>query len=428
MTAIPLLVGPDAQLWIDRSGARQRDETVRTVAAGIIEDVRRRGDEALRELTQRYDGVTPDRFRVLSGAPAAALAATVPQRRDALQRARRNIETFHAAQVRREPRVDVDYGIRVWREFRPIRRVGIYVPGGHADYPSTVLMCGVPARLAGCAEIAICVPPGEDGSPPDSVLAAAALLGIDEIYAVGGAQAVAAMAFGTESIAAADKIFGPGNRYVTAAKELVHGIVDIDMPAGPSEIVILADDTADAGLVAADLISQAEHSPDALAVCVTTSAPLARLTQAAIESQLADLPHPTHARASLASSALCLAPDLDTAIDWTNRLAAEHLSIVTADEEAVLERIEHAGSVFLGPFSPVAAGDYAVGSNHVLPTGRRARSWSALSVADFGRWMQVQRLEREGLRDIVEPIATLARWEGLEGHARAAEARFARAR
>jgi histidinol dehydrogenase len=315
-------------------------------------------------------------------------------------------------------------GLDIWREFRPIERVGIYVPGGRADYPSSLLMCGVPARIAGCREIVVCSPPGPDGRVAESVLATAELLEIEEVFAVGGAQAIAAMAFGTGSIPRVDKIFGPGNRYVTAAKELVHGVVNVDLPAGPSEIVVVCDGAARPAWVAADLISQAEHSADSLAVCITTDPAVAEAVAAALEWQVKALPESGAAEASLAASAICVAPDSEAAIDWVNALAPEHLSVMTADDETVLRRVRHAGSIFLGPHSPVAAGDYAAGSNHVLPTGRRARAWSALSLDDFGRWVQVQRLTASGLAEIAEAARTMARWEGFEAHARAVEMRF----
>jgi histidinol dehydrogenase len=305
-----------------------------------------------------------------------------------------------------------------------VDRVGIYVPGGRADYPSSVLMAGVPARLAGCPEVVVCAPPGPDGRPPASVLAAAELLELDRVFAVGGAQAVAALAFGTETIPRVDKIVGPGNRYVTAAKLLVFGLVDVDMPAGPSEIVALADADADAAWIAADLISQAEHAPDALAVCVTPDAALAGRVAQEAERQLAALPEPEIARTSLGRSAICVAPDLDGAIAWVNRLAPEHLTIVTRDAERVLDRIFNAGSVFLGPYAPVAAGDYATGSNHVLPTARHARAFDGLSVDDFGKWIQAQELTGDGLRALANAVTTLARWEGFEAHARAVEIRL----
>ena len=424
MTEMRVLSGPAAERWIAARTDLDIDVEARSAVEPMLAAVRERGDEALRELSARFDGVAPESFRARREDRSAALANLSQERRHALAVARANLERFHRAQLREEPRISVRPGITVWREFRPIERVGIYIPGGRAAYPSSVLMCGIPARLAGCPEIVVCSPPGAHGRVPDPVLAATEFLGIEAVYAVGGAQAIAAMTFGTESVPRVDKIFGPGNRYVTAAKELVNGIVAIDMPAGPSEIVVLADDTADPAWIAADLISQAEHAPDSLAICIALDARLADAVGAEVARQVEALPEPEAARASLESSAICVADDLNEATAWVNALAPEHLSIVTRDDETVLEGIFHAASIFLGPYTPVAAGDYGAGSNHVLPTGRRARAWSPLSVDDFGRWVQAQRITAAGLADLAVTIPAFARWEGLEGHARAVEIRF----
>ncbi|MGD8698581.1 MAG: histidinol dehydrogenase [Gemmatimonadales bacterium] len=424
MTTLPILEGAAARRWIaDRAGI-ETDSEARAAVEPIIAAVRERGDAALREYTLKFDKVEAASLAVGREQLREALVSISSEQRRALEQARQNIERFHRAQMRQEDCVEVAPGVSVWREFRPLERVGIYVPGGRASYPSTVLMCGVPARLAGCSEIVICAPPGPDGQSPTAVLAAAELLGIERVFAVGGAQAIAALAFGTESVPRVDKIFGPGNRYVTAAKELVYGTVNIDMPAGPSEVVVLADQTARAAWVAADLLSQAEHAPDTLAVCITTGREAAERIAAAVEAQLASLPAPAAVAESLSRSAICVAEDLDTGVGWVDELAAEHLTIMTEDDRATLARIGNAGSVFLGPYAPVAAGDYATGSNHVLPTGRRARAWAALSLDDFGRWVQVQQLTAEGLAQLRATVSTLARWEGFEAHARAAEVRF----
>lgn len=424
MTTIPILAGTEAERWIRAHGEIRTDPEARTAVEPILRDVERRGDAAVRAYSRQFDGLDPGPLEVSPAARQRALADLPDQRREALERARANIERFHRSQRREEPTIEVSPGLRLWREFRPLERIGIYVPGGRADYPSSVLMCGVPARLAGCGSIVVCSPGRPDGGTADSVTAAAELLELDAIYAIGGAQAIAAMAYGTETVPRVDKIFGPGNRYVTAAKEMVYGLVDIDMPAGPSEIVVLCDHTAAPRWVAADLISQAEHAPDARAIAITPDRELARRVASELEAQLERLPDPGVARQSLSGSGLCVAPNLETAIAWANRLAPEHLEIVTEDDDAVLQRIRNAGSVFIGPYSPVAAGDYATGGNHVLPTSTRARAWSALSLDDFGRWMLVQRADRAGLESIAETTTTLARWEGLEAHARAVEIRF----
>lgn len=428
MAEIAVLSGGAAERWIAERAEPRVDTEARATVEPILAAVRQRGDAALRELSERFDGVVPTSFRTRREDRNAALANLSRERRHALEVASANIERFQRALLRDERPVEVRPGITVWREFRPIERVGIYVPGGRAAYPSTLLMCALPARLAGCPEIVVCAPPASTGRVPDAVLAAAELLGLEQIFAVGGAQAIAAMAFGTESIPRVDKIFGPGNRYVTAAKDLLNGFVGIDMPAGPSEIVVLADGSANPDWVAADLISQAEHAPDALAVCITLDAGIADAVGAALADQLDALPDREPAATSLGASAICVAEDLATATAWVNALAPEHLSIVTADDDTALESVFHAGSVFLGPHSPVAAGDYASGANHVLPTGRAARAWSALSVDDFGRWVQIQRLSASGLAELGVVVPTLARWEGFEAHARAIETRFGEVR
>lgn len=424
MTIIAVLRDAAASEWIARHAEPEEDLEARAGVEPILAAVRARGDAAVREFTERFDRVSPVSLRVCADDRRAALLGLSAERRRALEEARSNIEAAHRAQLRREPEVEVRPGVTVWREFRPIERVGMYVPGGAAAYPSSVLMCGVPAHLAGCRTIALCTPPRPDGRVPESVLAAAELLGIDHIYAIGGAQAIAAMAYGTETVPKVDKIVGPGNRWVTAAKQLVYGVVDVDMPAGPSEIVVLADEAADPRWVAADLLSQAEHASDALAVCVASDARLGTSVAVDLQRQIATLPRADAARASLGRSAICIAADMDIAIEWVNTLAPEHLTVVVRDENEVLARISHAGSVFLGPYAPVAAGDYASGSNHVLPTARRARAFDGLSVDDFGRWIQVQRVTREGLRSLAGAVTTLARWEGFEAHARAVEIRF----
>lgn len=424
MPTMAVLHAADAERWIqDRMGS-EIDREARDAVQPIIEEVRARGDAALREFTRRFDGVEVTEIEARRSDRRNALASLPPDRRRALEEAVANLYAFHRSQLREERAVEIRPGVTVSRVFRPIERVGIYVPGGRAGYPSSVLACGVPARLAGCRSLSLCVPPGLDGRAPESVLAAAELLEMDHIYVVGGAQAIAALAFGTESVPRVDKIVGPGNRYVTAAKELVYGSVAIDMPAGPSEVVVLADETAKPGWVAADLVSQAEHATDVLAACLTAHSGTAERVAREIDRRLEALPDPGVARASLERAAICVAPTLEVAIGWANLMAPEHLVVLTKDDEAVLGRIQHAGSVFLGPYAAVPAGDYATGSNHVLPTARRARAWGALSVDDFGRWMQVQRLTAEGLSTLSGTVSTLARWEGFEAHARAVEARF----
>ncbi len=424
MAWIPIRRGAEAARWIAAQVRPAPDEAARAAVAPIVADVRARGDSALRDWTERWDRVRLGRIDASPEDRRAALESLSPERRRALQEAQANLEAFHRVQLRSEPKVEVRPGVTVWREFRPVPRVGIYVPGGRADYPSSLLMAGVPAKLAGCSSVIACVPPRADGRAPDSVLAVAELLGLDGVYAVGGAQAIAALAYGTETVPRVDKIVGPGNRYVTAAKLMVAELVEIDLPAGPTEIVVLADRTANPRWVAADLVSQAEHGPDTLAVCITDDSRTAELVALEAERQAGALAKSDAACASLAASGVCLAPNLEVAIDWVNALAPEHLAVVTSNDEAVAARVMNAGSIFLGPYAPVAAGDYAAGSNHVLPTGRRSRAAGGLSVDSFGKWVQLQRITAEGLRRLSETVTALARWEGFEAHARAVEVRL----
>lgn len=419
---IPVLEGPGADRWLEarrrRPAAGSRPEVLE-----ILEEVRTGGDEALLRLTARLDGVRPAALEVPRERWREALADLTPERREALERARRNLERFHAAQLREEAPVELEPGVRAWREFRPLERVGIYVPGGRAAYPSSLLMGAVPARLAGCGRVVACCPPGPDGLPPASVLAAAELAELDAVYAVGGAQAVAAMTWGTESVPAVDRIVGPGGRWVNDAKLAVSGVVAIDLPAGPSEVVVWADGSADPGLVAAELLAQAEHGPDSLAVAVLPDRGAAGRVRVALADDLERTERRDLAAASLAGSALLVAGSDAEALGWVDDLAAEHLVLLREDAREAAARVRHAGAVFLGPWSPVAAGDYAAGTNHVLPTGRRARSDGGLSVDDFGRWIQLQELSREGLEALAPSIVTLAEWEGLPAHADAVRAR-----
>jgi histidinol dehydrogenase len=410
---------------LDRGRARLRD--LREPVARILADVRARGDAAVLEYAVRYD-VAPASLRVPVEEIAAALAAADPAYLAALGQASANIEAFHRAQLgallAEEP-VETAPGVRLWRVWRPIERVGVYVPGGGAIYPSCLLMSAIPARVAGCAQVAVCTPPGPDAHVPPAVLAAAALAGVQEVYAVGGAQAIGALAYGTATIPAVDKLFGPGSSFVATAKALVAGEVATDLPAGPSEVLVLADDTSDPAWVAADLLAQAEHGPESACVLVTNSAALAERVRAELRRQLPALASAPVIRESLRrNGALLVARTLAAAIAFANEYATEHLEVLTAEPEALLGEIAHAGSVFLGGWSPVPAGDYASGGNHTLPTARYARGFGPLAIEAFGRRMQVQRLSREGLGGIRASIETLATAEGLPGHAAAARIRF----
>lgn len=393
----------------------------------ILQDVRERGDTALLEYAERFDA-RPRWLRVPASALRDALAEAEPAYVAALREAAANIEAFHLAQMRmtNEPPVETAPGVRLWRVWRPIERVGIYTPGGGALYPSCLLMAAIPARVAGCREVVVCTPPGPDGRVPPPVLVAAALAGVTEVYAAGGVQAIAAMAYGTETIRRVDKIFGPGSSYVAAAKALVASEVAVDLPAGPSEVLILADATANPAWVAADLLAQAEHGPESACVLVTPSAALAEEVREAMARQIRQLATASIIRESLHNNgALLVAESLDDALDFANAYATEHLEVMAADADRLVERVRHAGSVFLGSWSAVAAGDYASGGNHTLPTAGYARGFGPLAVEAFGRRMQVQRLDEPGLRQISESILRLATVEGLPGHAASVRRRVA---
>lgn len=391
----------------------------------IMADVRRRGDVALRHYTRRFDGVTLDTLHVSDAEWEQARRTVDPAVMAAIKMSIGNVTRFHRRHLAREARVQTQPGVTVWRVWRPIESVGLYIPGGNAIYPSSVIMNGVPARIAGCPQVVMCVPPNKQGRLPAPVLVAAELLGIKQVFKIGGAQAVAAMAYGTGTVPRVMKIFGAGNSYVTAAKMLAFGQVDIDMPAGPSEIVVLCDGRADPAGVAADLLSQAEHGVDSQCILVTTSAALARRVLREVERQLNGLPTAARIRACLAARGLILlAKTMGEGVRFVNDYAPEHLEIIADGEAQLLAQIKNAGSVFMGPFSPVPSGDYATGSNHVLPTGGFAKMFSPLSVESFGRKMQVQKLSRAGLGRIRATVERLAEAEGLMAHKNSIAVRF----
>ena len=431
---IPVLRAERAAAWAAQSGRTPQDEGLRAAVRGIIERVRDGGDGALLDLAEQLDGARPAAIRVAPERIRMALERIADEQREALTTARDNIERFHSAQRLEEEAVEVVPGVRAWREFRPIDRIGIYAPGGRAAYPSSVLMAAVPARVAGVREIALCCPGGASGEPPESVLAACGLAGVEEVYVLGGAHAIAALALGTETVAAVDKIFGPGGAWVNAAKLALFEEVAIDLPAGPSEVTVWADSEANPDWVAAELVAQAEHGPDSLVAAVLSddgarSSEVDRLAASVVQRAGARLdtltgPPRDAATSSLARGAILIAGSDSTGARWVNDLAPEHLSIQRRDADDVLGLVRHAGSVFAGGFAPVAAGDYSSGTNHVLPTAGRVRAASGLSLADFGRWMQVQRIDREGLERLAPSIETLAEWEGLPAHAASVRARF----
>ncbi len=411
---------------LQRPAQAQSADRTRAVAQ-IIEDVRRDGDAALRDLTLRLDGCDLVDARVSGSDFDAAQERIDTSLKQAIGEARNRIEAFHRAAAPTTVRVETAPGVVCERMLRPIRRVGLYVPAGSAPLPSTALMLGVPAQLAGCPEIVLCTPPRADGSADPAVLYAARLCGIEQVFRIGGAQAIAAMAMGTQSVPRCDKLFGPGNSWVTEAKQQVSarpGGAAIDMPAGPSEVLVIADGQADPRFVAADLLSQAEHGPDSQVLLVTVSERLARDVIGALEEQLATLPRADTARRALASSRVIRVDSLAQAAQVSNAYAPEHLILQVAAPRTLLESIESAGSIFLGSWSPESVGDYCSGTNHVLPTYGHARAWSGVSVASFLKQITVQELTADGLRGIGECAVTLAEAEGLEAHARAVRIRL----
>ena len=390
----------------------------------VLNDVSERGDAALREYELRFDGVQIDDFAVTAEEIDAAVAAVGAEYIRILKRAAANIERFHRAQIRSDFSMNYD-GITVGERFIPVQSAGLYVPGGTARYPSSVLMNCVPAKLVGVQNIIICTPPSKDGRIPDGILAAAKVAGADKVYKVGGAQAIAAMAYGTESIPKVDKIVGPGNVYVATAKKLVQGICGIDMIAGPSEILVIADETANADWLAADLLSQAEHDKLASAIMITDSEALATAVSAAVEKRLEKLPRREIAAESIKNNGkIIITESIMQAAELSDRIAPEHLELAVARPEKLLEQIKNAGSVFLGHYTPEATGDYMAGTNHTLPTGGTARFSSPLGVDDFIKKTQFIKMSREALENYYRDIAAFAESEGLNAHAESVKARF----
>jgi histidinol dehydrogenase len=384
----------------------------------IVEKVREEGNKALIEFTEKFDGVKPKYLKVPKEEIDSAYDAVDDELIDALEIARENIERYHAiTAVERDFKVDFGDCI-LGKKFVPLDSVGIYIPGGRASYPSTALMAGVPASIAGVERIVACTPPDKDGRVKPLTLVACDIAGIDEIYAVGGAQAIAAIAYGTETIKKVDKIVGPGNVYVTAAKLVVQKDVPIDMPAGPSEILVIADESTNAEFVALDCVAQLEHDPMALAIVLTTSKELAESVQNIAKEIVGN------ADVNLNNLKIAIVKSIDEAIDLANKIAPEHLSMMFKNAENYIDKIKHAGSVFIGEYSPVACGDYASGTNHILPTSGYARVFSGLSVETFMKHITYQILTKDGLKRIADAVIKLAKAEGLPFHAMSVEKRL----
>jgi histidinol dehydrogenase len=413
--------------WLARLRAPMPDAD----SAAIVARVRREGDAALRALTRELDGVELDGLFVPKREVDTAGDRVAPDLRRALEASAAAVRRFHAdqrAQLGGGRRVRTGPGVTAWRKWTPIRRAGGYVPGGRARYPSSVIMLGVPAALAGVNEVILATPPGRDGHVDPAVLYAASLVGVERVLRVGGAQAIAALAYGTESVPRVDRIFGAGNAWVTAAKRQVAADTPIDLPAGPSECVVIADATADPELVAADLLAQAEHGPDSLAILVTDAPALADAVDRELSAQAADLATGERALAALRDWGRCVVvPNLGRAIEVTEAIAPEHLSLQCRDAEAMAGQVLSAGAIFIGPWAAIAAGDYATGTNHVLPSGGTARAYGALSVESFGRWVQVQQVTASGIRRLAPVVEAIAAVEGLPAHAASVRLRAMRA-
>jgi histidinol dehydrogenase len=399
---------------------------IRDVVENIISNVRQRGDSALIEYAQKFDGVTLDKL-YLEQDELAALASTLADgQKAALQTAYNNIYKFHLTQVSNEPKVETMPGVTCWREERPIEKVGLYIPGGSAVLPSTFLMLGIPARIAGCHQIVVCSPPQKNGKVNAFIAYVAGLLGVDRIYLAGGAQAVAAMAYGTESIVKVDKIFGPGNQFVTKAKTIIQSTTTtaIDMPAGPSEVLVIADETANPSYIAADLLAQAEHGIDSQSILVSTSSDILTATIAEVYKQLEVLPRAAIAAKAIANSYAVLVNNLNEAITFSNTYAPEHLILETDHWNLITGSIINAGSVFLGNLTPESVGDYASGTNHTLPTSAYARAYSGVSVDSFVKKITFQYITPEGIKKIGPAVELLAEMEGLHAHRNAVSVRM----
>lgn len=417
---------PDRSQWAELlKRPTLNTENLFDTVRGIIDRVRVEGDAAVLALEEQFDKVKLTSLAVSDDEWQEAETLLSDELKTAIRLAKENIEAFHAAQRFEGKKVTTQPGVTCWQKAVAIEKVGLYIPGGTAPLFSTVLMLAVPAKIAGCKEIVLCTPPGRDGKVHPAVLFAAQVAGVSRIFKAGGVQAIASMAYGTESIPKVYKIFGPGNQYVTAAKQLVSlRDVAIDMPAGPSEVEVLADETANPAFVAADLLSQAEHGVDSQAVLITTSAALQQAVKAEVERQLALLPRKEIAEKSLENSKLIVVDSMDEAIEMTNAYAPEHLIIETANYMQVAEKVVNAGSVFLGSLTPESAGDYASGTNHTLPTNGYAKAYSGVSLDSFIRKITFQEILPEGLRRIGPAIEVMAANEHLDAHKNAVTERL----
>lgn len=420
------IVNPDKNSWeqlLQRPTQTVADieQTVNT----IFKEVKKGGDAVVQKYTEQFDKAKLSSFLVSEEEVKRASDSVSEDLKQAIALAKANIETFHAAQKTSRVEVETMPGVTCWQEKRAIQKVGLYIPGGTAPLFSTILMLAVPAKIAGCQEIVLCTPPNKDGEVNPTILYAANLCGVTQIFKVGGIQAIAAMTFGTESIPQVYKIFGPGNQYVTVAKQLAtkHNVA-IDMPAGPSELLVLADDTANPAFVASDLLSQAEHGTDSQVILVSSSEKLITSVEKELEEQLSVLPRKEIAQKSIANSKLIVVENDETAIDLINEYGPEHFIVCVENEDFYLKNIQNAGSVFIGNYTPESAGDYASGTNHTLPTNGYAKQYSGVNLDSFMKSMTFQKISEEGMRKIGNAIELMAEAEGLQAHKNAVTLRL----
>jgi len=420
------ILNPDKTQWQNLFARPALDvQDLNTLVQQVFTEIKQNGDTAVAKYTQLFDGVTLNSLEVTAEEIQESVAVVPDELKLAIQLAKGNIEKFHAAQKEERQIIETMQGVTCWRESRAIEKVGIYIPGGSAPLFSTVLMLAVPATIAGCTEIVLCTPPDKQGKINPTILYTAQLAGVSKIYKAGGIQAIGALAFGTQSIPKVDKIFGPGNQYVTAAKQAAFAAgVAIDLPAGPSELLVIADTTANPAFVAADLLSQAEHGADSQVVLVTTSEGFGNSVLTEINAQVAALPREAVAQKALDNSKIIVLNDTSSCIEFSNGYAPEHLIIATADADALAEKVTNAGSVFIGNYSCESAGDYASGTNHTLPTNGYARSYSGVSLDSFVKKITFQKITAQGLQNIGPAIEAMAAAEQLQAHKNAVTIRL----
>ncbi len=423
---IQLISYPLKNNWAALSARPQYDfEKLEKIVSQILNEVKKSGDAALQKFTLQFDGIHLNELKVSENEIKESGNLISGELRKSIALAKKNIERFHISQKESIRKVETSKGVTCWRKSVPIEKVGLYIPGGSAPLFSTLLMLGIPAKIAGCKEIIVCSPPDKNGNISPAILFCANLLGLKNIYKIGGVQAIAAMAFGTKSIPKVNKIFGPGNQFVTAAKMMIHKEgISIDLPAGPSELCVIADGTCIPSFVASDLLSQAEHGPDSQVILLSWDKLTIANIQAELKKQLLNLPRKNIALQSLKNSKAILFKNRDEAIEFSNKYAPEHLILVVKNADLIAKKISNAGSVFIGNFSPESAGDYASGTNHTLPTNGYAKSYSGVSLDSFNKKITFQKLSKSGLKNIAKAIETMAEAEGLIAHKNAVSIRI----